>query len=201
MCGQKLPANINFCPYCGNRLAAVYSSNLNFVKPVECIHEFKHFICTKCGAKAPKPSLTALGKKMYNQYTYEYYRASGPEEARYFLEQTEVTLPLYYIMVETPAGKWGRDKDGMFLERLCDFQRNLSLAQCQAQTSLFPNRWEDLQLAANKVTDNFLLSVACGSCGYEWTDGVAYRSKTIVRCPECGKYNLADTQNIRVNNL
>lgn len=170
-------------------------------KPAECIHEYKHFVCIKCGAKAPKPSLTALGTKTQNQYTYEYYRASCSEEARYFLDQTYITLPLYYVMVETPEGKWGRDKDGIFLERLCDFQRNLSLAQCEAKTALFPQRMEDVQMAANKITDNFLLSVTCGSCGYEWTDGVAYRSKIVVKCPECGKYNLADTENIRFNNL
>lgn len=170
-------------------------------KPKECSHEYKHFVCAKCGEKAPKPYLKALGKNKYDQYTYEYYRASESEEAKYFLEQTEVTLPLYYVMVETPEGKWGRDKDGIFLEGLLDFQSNLSLAQCQAETATFPLRMEDLQMAANKITDNYLLSVTCGSCGYQWKDGVAYRSKTIVKCPECGKYNLTNTENIRFNNL
>lgn len=177
------------------------SADNSSVEAEDCVNEYKHFVCAKCGEKAPKPSLTALGTRRHNQYTYEYYRASGPEEARFFLEQTEVTLPLYYVMVETPEGKWGRDKDGIFLEGLADFQRNLSLAQCKAITALLPKRIEDVQLAANQITDNFLLSVTCGSCGYEWTDGVAYRSKTIVKCPECGKYNLADTENIRFNNL
>lgn len=170
-------------------------------KPSECTHQYKHFVCIKCGEKAPKPVLAALGTARQNQYTYEYYRATSAEEAKYFLEQTKVTLPLYYMMVETPEGKWGRDKDGIFLERLCDFQHNLSLAQCNAETALFPGRMEDMQMAANKMTDNYLLSITCGSCGYEWKDGVAYRAKTIVKCPECGKYNLAVTEHIRFNNL
>ncbi len=169
--------------------------------PAACSHEYRHFTCTKCGEKAPKPLLVSLGKSVQDQYTYEYYRASSAEEAKYFLEQTAVTQPLYYVMVETPEGKWGRDKDGIFLERLCDFQRNPPLAQCQAKTAVFPYRMEDLQMAANKITDNYLLSVSCGSCGYEWLDGVAYRAKTVVRCPECGKYNLVDTNGIHFNDF
>ena len=170
-------------------------------EPTICAHQFQHFVCTKCGEKAPKPVLMPLGIRTQEQYTYEYYRADSAEEARYFLEQTEVTKPLYYVMVETPAGKWGRDKDGLFLERLCDFQCNLSLAQCEAKTVTIPLRIEDIQMAANRITDNYLLPITCGSCGFMWTDGVAYRSKTIVKCPECGKYNLADTENIHFNNL
>jgi predicted RNA-binding Zn-ribbon protein involved in translation (DUF1610 family) len=169
--------------------------------PVACTHQYRHFVCAKCGEKAPKPILASRGTKKQDQYTYEYYSAANAEEAKHFLELTQVLLPLHYVMVETPEGKWGRDKDGIFLETLCAFQRNLSLAQCEASTALFPQRMQDMQLAAKKITDNFLLSVTCGSCGYQWTDGVAYRSKTIVKCPECGKYNLADTEHIRLNSL
>ncbi len=173
--------------------------------PVEekaaCAHQFKHFVCTKCGEKAPKPVLMPLGTRTNNQYTYEYYRADSAEEAKYFLEQTQVTKPLYYVMVDTPQGKWGRDKDGMFLEQLCDFQNNLSLAQCEGKVNLLPLRMEDVKIAANGITDNYLIGITCGSCGYEWVDGVAYREKTIVKCPECGKYNLVDTDNIHFNNL
>ncbi len=170
-------------------------------EPAPCEHEYRHFVCTKCGEKAPKPVLTALGTRAQGQYTYEYYRAASAEQARYFLELTEVTKPLYYVMVETPAGKWGRDKDGLFLEQLCGFQRDLSLAQCDAKSALFPLRIADIQMAANGITDNYLLGITCGNCGFEWADGVAYRAKTIVKCPECGKCNLVDTENIRFNNL
>lgn len=169
--------------------------------PVSCAHEYKHFTCIKCGEKAPKPRLASKGIRKQNNYTYEDYTALTAEAARFFLEQTTVNQPLYYVMVQTPEGEWGRDKDGMFLSQLCDFQRNLSLRQCDAKTALVPKSMLDVQMAANKVTDNYLLSVTCGQCGYSWIDGVGYRTKTIVRCPECEKYNLADTAHIRFNDL
>ena len=67
--------------------------------------------------------------------------------------------------------------------------------------AVIPERMIDLQMAARKITDNYLLSLTCGSCGGEWKDGVAYRAKTIVQCPHCGRYNLADTDNIRFQTL
>lgn len=162
------------------------------VKP--CSHQFHNYVCTKCEEKAPKPQLTALGIRSQGQYTYEYYRAESVKEAKYFLEQTEVFKPFYYVMVETPQGKWGRDKDGLFLEQLCAFQHNLSLARCEASASIMPVRMADMQMAANKITDNYLLSVTCGKCGFEWEDGVGYRTKTVVKCPECGTYNIVNTE-------
>lgn len=168
---------------------------------VSCAHEYKHFTCVKCGEKAPKPQLASEGIRKQNAYTYEDYTAQTAEEARYFLERTTIEQPLYYVMVHTPEGDWGKDKDGMFLSQLCDFQRDLSLRQGDAKTAFFPERMPDLQMAANKVTDNYLLSVTCGLCGYSWVDGVGYRTKTIVRCPECGQYNLADTTHIHFNDL
>jgi hypothetical protein len=209
-CGARLLADSKFCPACGIRLPEQYPAPAASVfarqeVPAaglsECSHQFRHFVCVKCGEKAPKPQLISEGTRTQNQYTYEYYRAASAEEARYFLDMTKVTLPLYYVMVHTPEGTWGRDKDGIFLESLRDYQHNISLAQCEAKTALFPQRLQDLQMAANKVTDNYILSITCGYCGYEWMDGVGYRTKTVVKCPECGRYNLADTENIRVNNL
>lgn len=169
--------------------------------PTPCTHDYKHFTCVICGEKAPKPQLASEGIRKQNQHTYEDYTAKSAEEARYFLEQTSVAAPLYYVMVHTPEGDWGRDKDGIFLSQLCDFQRDLSLRQCDAKTALFPERMPDMQMAANKVTDNYMLSVTCGECGYGWIDGVGYRTKTIVRCPDCGRYNLADTEHIRFSDL
>jgi hypothetical protein len=104
-------------------------------------------------------------------------------------------------MVHTPEGDWGRDKNGMFLSELCGFQRVLSLRQCDAKAALVPERMADVQMAANKVADNYTLSVTCGMCGFTWIDGVGYRTKTVVRCPEFGKYNLVDTEHIRFNDL
>ena len=168
---------------------------------VSCVHDYKHFICTKCGEKVAKPILVSQGMRRQNQFTYEDYVAENAEEAIYFLEQTLVTEPLYYVMVHTPQGNWGKDKDAIFLAQLCDFQKDLSLYQCDAKTALMPERMSDLQMAANKISDNFMLSITCGECGYNWVDGVGYRTKTIVKCPDCGKYNLANTENIRFNDL
>ncbi len=189
-CGQKLPTTINFCPYCGNKLP-------DRKKAAE-IPPVNNLPASPKPSPAPqtKPVLTSLGISRNDPYTYEYYRANSAEEAKRFLDQTEVTKPLYYVVVETPQGNWGRDKDGMFLEQLCDFQRNLSLAQCEAKTDLTPFRIADLAMCANHVTDNFLLGITCGDCDHHWIDGVAYKTKTIVRCPHCGKYNLANTDNI-----
>lgn len=169
--------------------------------PMPCAHVYKHFICEKCGERAPKPQLVSEGIRKQNQYTYEDYSAKSAEEARYFLEQTIVSAPLYYVMVHTSEGDWGKDKDGIFLSQLVGYQRDLSLRQCDAKIALIPERMLELQLAANKVIDNYLLSVTCGICGYGWIDGVGYRTKTIIRCPDCGRYNLADTEHIRFNDL
>ena len=170
-------------------------------QPVTCPHDYRHFTCALCGEKAPKPQLATSGQRVQGQYTYEEYRASTAEEAKYFLELTSVSLPFYYVMVDTPQGEWGKDKDGLFLSKLCSFQRELSLRECDAGTALTPERMHDMQMAANGIADNYLLSVTCGSCGYNWVDGVGYRTKTIVICPECGKHNLADTEGIRFNDI
>lgn len=162
----------------------------------ECAHEYRHFACVKCGAPAPRPALPPLGTVRRQPYTYEYYRAESPDEALCFLGQTEVTEPNAYVVVETPDGRWGRDKDGVYLEALRPWQRDLSPAVCSAHTAAFPARPADLRLCAEGVTDNYLLEVACGRCGHRWTDGVAYRAKTAVRCPECGAYNIADTNGV-----
>jgi len=44
------------------------------------------------------------------------FRASGKADAMAFLSQQQVTRPLYYIIVETPDGNFGRDKDGFYQE-------------------------------------------------------------------------------------
>ena len=201
-CGCEMESYMKFCKRCG---AAAGTANLPVSTPVvppvpaPCVHEYEHYVCIKCGEKAPKPQLVPEGKRKQNQYTYEDYTARTAEEAKHFLSLTVVTEPCYYVMVHTPEGEWGCDKEGIFLSQLCGFQHELSLRQCDAQTALLPVRMCDLQAAANKITDNYTLSITCGECGFNWIDGVGYRTKTIVRCPECGKYNLADTENIRFN--
>jgi len=56
---------------------------------------------------------TPLGPAMF---TYEVYRAKTAQQAREFLEGKTVTDQLYYIVVETPEGNWGKDVKGMYKE-------------------------------------------------------------------------------------
>jgi hypothetical protein len=48
--------------------------------------------------------------------TYEMYRAKTAQEARNFLEGKTVSKQLYYVVVETPEGNWGKDIDGIYKE-------------------------------------------------------------------------------------
>jgi hypothetical protein len=150
-------------------------------------------MCTVCNARQPKPKLRSFGKETKGKYTYEYYAASSADEARLFLSYREVTEPLYYIQVETPEGIWGLDKDGLYLVGLLPFQKNLSLSQCTGKISSINPLSIGVQMAAKGNTDNFVCGIVCGSCGCEWKDGVRLREKTVVKCPQCGKYNCVDT--------
>jgi len=144
-----------------------------------------------------QPKLRSLGKEVKGQYTYEYYAASSAEEAKQFLASREVTQSFYYIQVETPAeGVWGLDKDGLYLVNLLPFQTNLSLAQCEGSYTQFP--FSAIVMASKGITDNFVSNIVCGSCGHEWKDALRVKSKTIVKCPKCKKYNSVDTNNINV---
>ncbi len=48
--------------------------------------------------------------------TYEIYRAPDAESAKDFLQGKPTPKPLYYLVVETPHGNYGRDKDGIYKE-------------------------------------------------------------------------------------
>jgi hypothetical protein len=102
-----------------------------------------------------------------------------------------VTEPFYYIQVETPEGVWGRDKDGLYLAGLLPFQKDLSLQQCKASTLTMPG-FNEMALVSKGVADNVIVTLACGSCGKEWKDGVRMNSGTIAKCPACKKYNLVE---------
>lgn len=49
-------------------------------------------------------------------FTYEVYRTKMVQQAREFLEGKTVTERLYYIVVETPEGNWGKGIKGMYKE-------------------------------------------------------------------------------------
>ncbi|MFG0333152.1 MAG: hypothetical protein ACF8TS_07310 [Maioricimonas sp. JB049] len=48
--------------------------------------------------------------------TYHIYRAPDARTAKEFLLKNPVSQPMFYIVVETPEGSWGRDKDGIYEE-------------------------------------------------------------------------------------
>lgn len=48
--------------------------------------------------------------------TYETYKAANANAAKKFLAAKMVSKPLYYIVVDTPEGSWGKDKDGIYKE-------------------------------------------------------------------------------------
>ncbi|QDU39331.1 hypothetical protein Mal4_36720 [Maioricimonas rarisocia] len=48
--------------------------------------------------------------------TYHVYCAPDARTAKEFLLKTPVSRPMFYLVVETPEGNWGRDKDGIYQE-------------------------------------------------------------------------------------
>lgn len=48
--------------------------------------------------------------------TYRTYKAPDVASAKAFLEQNPVSESQYYLVVETPGGNYGRDKDGIYKE-------------------------------------------------------------------------------------
>ncbi len=74
-------------------------------------------------AEKPPPKSKVKFVKKYTQpnrlgttCTYEIYRASDAESAKEFLQSKPAPKPLYYLVVETPHGTYGRDKDGIYKE-------------------------------------------------------------------------------------
>ena len=46
------------------------------------------------------------------KYTYFVYKAASKKDALVFLDTKTVSQPLHYIVVYTPEGNFGKDKDG-----------------------------------------------------------------------------------------
>lgn len=57
--------------------------------------------------------------------TYEIYQARTAADARYFLERKTVKQDYVHIIIDTPEGRWGKDIDGLYLEKLLPMQFNL----------------------------------------------------------------------------
>jgi hypothetical protein len=130
--------------------------------------------------------------------TYEIYQSTDAETAKEFLQSKTVVDSQYYVVIETPDGTWGKDKEGLYLERLLPWQMDLSLATSEGSHNPLSVVPFGLKMAANHITDNFILQITCGSCRHTWLDGVRYQNTTVVRCPKCKTYNRVDTRNIHV---
>lgn len=140
--------------------------------------------------EAGRPTFVRTFKKGNN--TYEVYEAASAEVARQFLLKKKVDRPLYYITVETPEGNWGIDKEGLYLVQLLPWQTDLNIAECTGSIIEPPSMF-GLQLVVQGIGDNFIVKVRCEQCGREWLDGVRYQALTVVRCPQCRRYNRVDT--------
>ena len=143
--------------------------------------------------KSEKPKF--IHKQVSGNRTYEIYKCTDAESAKIFLENKKVHKKLYYIIVETPEGNWGKDIEGLFLEHLLLWQKDSKLSHVVGSAS--PHETFGLQMAARGINDNFLCNISCGNCKHTWIDGLRYQNWTIVKCPNCGKYNKVDTSNIR----
>ena len=127
--------------------------------------------------------------------TYEIYQAPTAADARCFLERKVILQKYTFIVVETPEGKWGKDIDGLYLEKLLPIQLNITEAQYDGSIIGIPSILS-FGMAAKGVTDNFLVNAKCGNCSHCWMDGIRYRNKTLVRCPECKSLNLVDSSRL-----
>jgi hypothetical protein len=76
----------------------------------------------KHSSSGPKPAQKPKGKASYvrtdrkGQNTYEIYKAPSKLVALDFLKGKTVTKALYFLIVETPEGNWGKDIDGIYQE-------------------------------------------------------------------------------------
>lgn len=125
--------------------------------------------------------------------TYEIYKAPSAAIAKTFLSQKALPDSDAHIIVETPEGTWCKDSEGIYLEKLLPFQLSLEGAQCRGRIKSPPSKL-GLKMAAMGLSDNFTAHVKCGRCGHVWLDGLRYRSKTLVRCPQCQAVNQVDSR-------
>ena len=126
------------------------------------------------------------------------FRATDTDAARRFLESLTVNERGLRYMVETADGTWGADIDGLYLQNLRAWQRDTGAATHSGQVVRVHDTVTGLINAARGGLDNFTVSVVCGRCAGQWSDGVRYRDVTATCCPHCHALNRVDTTHIRV---
>lgn len=67
-------------------------------------------------AKPAKPKVKHISTSQNGPNTYEVYKADSKEAALAYLQDRTVDKKLYYVVVETPEGSWGRDIQGVYKE-------------------------------------------------------------------------------------
>jgi len=55
-----------------------------------------------------------LPGQLFGHDTYEVYQADMAEDAKVFLSGRNIVEQQYYVIVETPAGIFGKDKAGFY---------------------------------------------------------------------------------------
>jgi hypothetical protein len=138
-----------------------------------------------------------LRREQRGDAVYEIYAAESAESARRFLSSRRVDRARFYLCVRTPSqGHWGLDVEGLFLERLLDWQREAPREECvDGRIGGMPCLF-GLRAAAQHLSDNFIAPIECGGCKRGWLDGVAYADMTLVRCPGCGRLNRIRTDEL-----
>jgi len=130
------------CPHCGHceRLndvgKAVYKTNPFQFKEfpcVKCEEEFdaaprmKFGACpTSASSTATTPNTLAAQVKFKKKWsrqnefgltdTFEEFSGPSEEAAKAYLNTRQITESLYYLVVETPEGCWGKDRAGIYKE-------------------------------------------------------------------------------------
>lgn len=164
----------------------------------------KLIYATEAAADAAKERAAAAGlepgygslRKDGSQYIV--FKGSDTEKAKqYLLEAHKVTERLFYYVVETPNGNWGKDIDGLYLENLLPWQRDTAAAECSGVVVDLGNT-TGVVAAARGLGDNFVATVRCGKCSHEWYDGLRYQDVTAVRCPSCAVLSRVDSGGIVV---
>lgn len=153
-------------------------------------------------SKIKEPKFVEIQQR--GTFTYEKYFVQDTISAKAFLQKRKVDKPNYYVQVETNEsdkqtgqGIWGIDREGMYLTKLFRWQRDLSLAKCTGTITKPPTSYA-ANIAKMNYSDNFTCHITCGSCGHEWLDAVAWQNDTVVKCPNCGKYNKIDSRCVMI---
>jgi hypothetical protein len=149
-------------------------------------------------AQFPEAGLEHVGASRQGEFTYIVSRCDDVEKAKAFLVGKEVTERLEYWVVETPAGNWGKDIDGLYLEHLLPWQRDIAAAEFPGVILALSGHPDTLVAAARHRNDNFVVRISCGKCAHEWLDAVRYLNLTVVLCPVCTAANLVNSKNFTV---